>query len=154
MSCNRATYLTNYSAQYNHVSKKDPRKITVPDFLPFISLTFENAYLRKGNMQSLIAIPRSYSRAIHHDPTTLQPSCFSLNVQFPFKIFFRQEKESISMTLRGYLLYKTSGHPSAQPLICQVLQSLGSYWPSKLIVLQAALNEQRWSSLCISVGIC
>lgn len=157
MSCNRASHLTVIILLNIIMLLRLPS--IIPVFLPSISLTFENAYLRRGNIQALMAIPRSrsYSIAIHHSPTALQPYCFSLEVEIglPFKIFsFRYWKESISIMLIGYTLYNTSGHPSAQPLLCQVLQSLGSYWLSKPIVLQAALNAQRLSSLYISVGTC
>lgn len=77
--------------------------------LPSISLTFENAYLGRGNIETLTAVPRSrnYRIAIHHSPTALHPYCFPLEVEIglPFKIFsFRYWKESISIMLIGYIL--------------------------------------------------
>ena len=107
MSCNRATHLTVIILLNLIMLLRLPG--TIPVFLPSSSLTFENAYLRRGNIQALIAIPRSrsYSIAIHHSPTALQSYCFSLEVEIglPFKIFsFRYWKESISIMLIGYTL--------------------------------------------------
>ena len=102
MSCNRATHLAVIILLNVITRLRLPR--IIPVFLPSISLTFENAYLRRGDIQALTAIPRSriYSVAIHQSPTALQPYCSSLEAEIglPFKIFsFRYWKESISKML-------------------------------------------------------